>query len=297
MPPAEGGVPLASIPNDLPPREPFHRHTFTGANVFMLRIFRDHAETLGVPASTDQIERTITETVNFLQDQTARLVVHTSLVSDTVVLTVTVRNLAGHKFPSGYPSRRAWLHVVVSDTNGTPIFASGRPLPDGRIAGNAADQNPATFEPHYTVITDTSQVQIYESIMQDISGNVTYTLLRAAAYAKDNRLLPLGFDKASAPPDIGVYGAAQDDDDFTGGQDTVIYRLPGNGATFYYVQVRLLYQTLAVPFADDVLTTPTPQTQVWGTMYATADRQPVVIAETHIVAMPWHTYAPLVASP
>ncbi len=258
MPLAEGAVPLASIPNALPPRAPFHRHTFTGANVFMLRMLRDHAETLGVPASTDQIERTMTETVNFLQRQTARLVVHTALVSDTVVLTVTVQNLAGHKFPSGYPSRRAWLHVVVSDTHGTPIFASGTPLPDGRIAGNAADQNPATFEPHYTVITDPSQVQIYESIMQDANGDITYTLLRAASYAKDNRLLPRGFDKSTVPSDIGVYGKAQNDVDFTGGQDTVVYRLPGTGDSFYHVQVRLLYQTLAAPFANDVLATTTP---------------------------------------
>ncbi|GAP63834.1 hypothetical protein ARMA_2257 [Ardenticatena maritima] len=297
MPPAEGSVPLASIPNDLPPRAPFHRHTFTGANVFMLRILRDHADTLGVPASVEQMNRAITESLGFLQSETAHLHVQTALVSDTLVLTVTVQNLTGHKFPSGYPSRRAWLHVVVSDTTGAPIFESGAPLPDGRIAGNDADQNAAQFEPHYTLITDTTQVQVYESIMQDADGNVTYTLLRAATYAKDNRLLPRGFDKANAPAEIGVYGAAQSDTDFVGGSDRVVYRLPGNGDALYQVRVALLYQTLAAPFADDVLATETPQSAAWRALYETADRQPVVIAEARGVAARYQTWLPLAVSP
>ena len=62
-------------------------------------------------------------------------------------------NLAGHKFPIGLPSRRAWLHVAVSDTGGDIIFESGRPLEDGSIDGNDADINLADFEPHYDVIT------------------------------------------------------------------------------------------------------------------------------------------------
>ena len=40
------------------------------------------------------------------------------------------------------------------------------------------------------------QVQIYESILGDASGRVTTGLLSAVRYAKDNRLLPRGFDKA-----------------------------------------------------------------------------------------------------
>ena len=40
------------------------------------------------------------------------------------------------------------------------------------------------------------------------SGTATPTtgLLTATQYLKDNRLLPRGFDKATAPPEIGVYG-------------------------------------------------------------------------------------------
>ena len=40
--------------------------------------------------------------------------------------------------------------------------------------------------------------------------------LRVPAYIKDNRLLPRGFDKARAVPNIAGQGAAQQDPDFTG---------------------------------------------------------------------------------
>ncbi|MGC8781083.1 MAG: hypothetical protein ACP5UQ_09485, partial [Anaerolineae bacterium] len=82
---------------------------------------------------------------------------------------------------------------------------SGKPDPDGTIAGNDADADPLKFEPHYDLITAADQVQIYEPIMGDHEGKVTYTLLRAARYLKDNRLLPAGADKAKLPADIAVY--------------------------------------------------------------------------------------------
>ena len=45
----------------------------------------------------------------------------------------------------------------------------------------------------------------------------------ASRYLKDNRLLPHGFDKRTAEPDIAVHGAALDDPDFTGAGDRVRY--------------------------------------------------------------------------
>ena len=50
------------------------------------------------------------------------------------------------------------------------------------------------------------QVQIYESILGDADSHPTTGLLSAVRYLKDNRLLPRGFDKATADPQIAVFG-------------------------------------------------------------------------------------------
>ena len=71
-----------------------------------------------------------------------------------------------------------------------------------------------------------TQVQVYETIMGDAEGNITYTLLSGAQYRKDNRLTPKGFDKYSVPEDVAVKGAALDDADFNLGSDEVTYRIP-----------------------------------------------------------------------
>jgi len=61
-------------------------------------------------------------------------------------------NKAGHKLPSGYHSRRASLHVLVTDANGQVIYENGKINPDGSINGVADDTNPYVYEPHYNVI-------------------------------------------------------------------------------------------------------------------------------------------------
>ena len=87
------------------------------------------------------------------------------------------------------------------------MFESGAIEPSGSIRGNDNDADASGSKPHYTEIRSGDQVQMYESVMRDVNGNVTTGLLRATGYVKDNRLLPRGFDKATAVPDIAVRGA------------------------------------------------------------------------------------------
>jgi len=74
---------------------------------------------------------------------------------------VNVENLSGHKFPTAFPSRRAWLHFTVHDHGGRVVFESGALRPDGSIVGNDNDADPRRFEPHYAAINSTEQVEIY----------------------------------------------------------------------------------------------------------------------------------------
>jgi hypothetical protein len=97
----------------------------------------------------------------------------------SVAALVFVQNRAGHKLPTAFPSRRAWLYVVVRDHNGRTVVESGALHTDGSIQNNDNDADPRKFEPHYEEITQPGQVQIYESIMKDSGGHVTTGLLSA----------------------------------------------------------------------------------------------------------------------
>jgi hypothetical protein len=143
-------------------------------------------------------------------------------VKDGVLLAgVQIENLNGHKFPGGYPSRRAWLDVLLWDGAGNSIFDSGEVSENGAITGNDNDADPAKYEPHYTLLTSPDQVQIYESIMVNSDGAVTTTLMRGARFIKDNRLLPAGFLSNPDLPALDPQGEAAKDPNFSGGGDTL----------------------------------------------------------------------------
>ena len=89
--------------------------------------------------------------------------------------------------------------------------------------------------------------------MADSAGEVTTGLLRAVRYVKDNRLLPRGFDKATAPPDVAVHGAAMTDGTFIDGSDRVRYAVgvtPADGP--FTVEATLRFQTIAFRWADNL---------------------------------------------
>jgi hypothetical protein len=173
--------------------------------------------------------------------------------ADTLRVVVNVANLAGHKLPTAYPSRRAWIHVTVRDTSGRTIFESGALQATGAITGNDNDENGSRFEPHHTAITSPDQVQIYESILGDTAGGVTTGLLKAVRYLKDNRLLPQGFDKRTAHADIAVRGSAADDADFAGGGDRVLYVVSTAGVRGNVtIKASLMYQPIGFRWADNL---------------------------------------------
>jgi hypothetical protein len=286
LPAAAGAVVISNRPRRLTSRSPFGQHHFVGGNSFMVGLLKTNARALGVTAEPAHFDGTISRTLSQLQQKTALLTVAAKRIGDRLEVTVGVENLAGHKLPSGLPSRRSWLHVSVTDGQGVVVFESGRPRADGSIEGNDADDAvPSTWEPHYDIITEPDQVQIYEPIMLTPEGEVTYTLLRCYSYAKDNRLLPAGFDKAGASVDIAVYGEAADDEDFTGGADQITYDIDLAGATGSMdITVELLYQTVSYPFIVDLAKDETDLVNQFMVMYDPAENAPLRLDAEHASA-------------
>jgi hypothetical protein len=261
-------------------KDHFSQHHFVGGNILLLNIMQDNLDPLGVTASTEKIEATKKRAAELLQQKSAALSLYGGTIRNGILAaTVAVESMAGHKFPTGFPSRRAWLHVMVQDGSGAVIFESGKIQADGAIAGDDGDEK-NLVEPHYDVITRQDQVQIYESVMQNTDGEVTYTLLRGAGYIKDNRLLPKGFDKNTAAVDIAVKGAAAADENFTGGSDLVTYQAPvGNHSGPFTITAELLYTTVSHAFMQDLgQDASLPMVERFVKFYSAADKTPVTIA-------------------
>jgi len=279
MPVAPGPIRAASVLGDA--RERLSQHVFVGGNAHMVRLLNRYRTELGVAASPSELDATARATVRQLEQDTASLSVSSPrLAGTTLSFDVDVRNLTGHKFPTGYPSRRTWLHATVRDGQGRVVFESGAVSDSGAIQGNDSDVNPLTFEPHYDRITRGDQVQIYEPILGDRNGAPTTGLLTATQYLKDNRLLPRGFDKATADPQIGVYGGASKDDDFRGGGDRVHYAIDVGASGPYTVDVELRYQSIAYRWAHNLERYDAPEPKRFVKYYeATSAGSSVVVAK------------------
>jgi hypothetical protein len=251
MPVVDEAVPITRIFGE--PRQ-LSRHVFVAGNFFMQRMLHRYHDALDVAALPQELDAAAKRTEEFLGTQAAHLAIGDVSVSNGRLETeVAVENLGGHKLPTAYPSRRAWIHFVVRDGGGRVVFESGKLNPDGSIAGNDNDADKTKFEPHYAVVRSADQVEIYESIMGETSGGVTTGLLNASQYLKDNRLLPKGFDKRSAEPDIAVHGNAAEDADFIGGGDRVRYSVDLAGASgAFRVEVELLYQPIGFRWAQNL---------------------------------------------
>jgi hypothetical protein len=275
MPDVAGRTRIASVLGE--PREGLSRHLFVGGNFLVLRMLDRYRTDLGVEAPSAGLEATASATIRQLQADTAAVTLDSERRSDGVAAEVTIRNLTGHKFPTGYPSRRSWIHLTARDAHGRVVFESGALGADGAIAGNDNDGDATTYEPHYDELRRPDQVQIYETIIGDPDNAVTTGLLRAAQYLKDNRLLPRGFDKATAHPDIAVHGEARNDPTFTGDGDRVRYLLP---AATTGINVELRYQPIAFRWAQNLRAYDAPEPRRFVDYFtAMAAESSVVVAQ------------------
>jgi hypothetical protein len=281
MPEVQGDTPVTSLFGQ--PRQGARHHYFVGANFLMQRMLNNYRQDLSVVALPNELTVAAQRTVNFLQSQSARVSIQNLETGDGKLhVDVLVENLTGHKLPTAYPSRRAWLHVVIHDRNGRTVFESGALNQDGSIQGNVNDADPSRFEPHFREIASGDQVQIYEPILKDPEGHVTTGLLTAVGYLKDNRLLPRGFDKSTAEKDIAVVGDAAEDPNFTDKGSVVRYSPAAEpSAGPFHIEVELWYEPIGFRWAHNLGTYQADEPQRLVSYYdSLAPGAAVILAKT-----------------
>ena len=286
MPKVDGSVIISSGYAFLEPRQPFSQHLLVGGNVQMLEILRDNVDALGLTASEAQFDSTIAWTRNVLRNETVDLSIETAeWIGAHGSLEVTVRNKAGHKFPSGYPARRAWLEVVAHH-NGDTLWHSGKWGEGGFLYG-VDEMSFSEFEPHYTEIVSEDEVQVYELVAVDVTGSPTNVLERAAASAKDNRLLPLGFSDSHPVYDTTrVEGEALQDVDYVfnseQGLDRLTYSMmaepveEGNVT----IDVRVWYQSMPARWLAPMFDIQDSTIQAFQALFDAQGAAPELVAET-----------------
>ncbi len=265
------------------PRSPYGRHLFVGGNTLIPEILKRFRDELLPSAPDAAFDATIAIARAQLETATATLTTSgLAVVGGRLVGELQVVNLAGHKFPSGYPSRRVWLRVLVEDAAGASLVEVGGWDGQGRILG--ADRAPLTSEgaggpvlEHRDEVSGPDTVQVWETVLGDASGRPNIGLMSAVSYLKDNRLLPRGWSsegfEAGRTRPIGV----GDDDDFVAGGDAVRLNMAvPESAT--QVTVQLVYQVLSARWAAELLTNDTPEVRAFGRMLEAVPPVPVVIA-------------------
>ncbi len=255
------------------------RHVFRGGNFFMLRMLNRYREELGVAALPQELELAAARTADHLRTATASIELAGAVVrSGRLEADVTVLNRTGHKFPTAYPSRRAWLRFAVTDGAGRVVFQSGAFAPDGRVTGDDHDTGGTGYEAHHSTIDSPEQVQVYQAVMVDGDGAVTTGLMSAETWVKDNRLLPDGFDAGRADDRVLPLGAAASDPDFAAGGDRVRYSVAVDASAGpFTVEAELWFQPIGYRWAENLAAYDAPETRRFVRYYREMARASAIL--------------------
>lgn len=256
-------------------RDPYRAHAFVGGNAFLLDMLAKNRELLGVEASAASLRQMARATRNQLQTKTVDVAIGPIEHKDAELrFQIRVDNKTGHKFPTGYPARRAWLHVRVQNENGIVFDCGGYDQ-----GGELVDVVSPLDQPHVTTIETPYDVLVWELIAHDVDGDPTTLLTSMATRGKDNRLLPKGWRrdgphaKETAPVGTGT------DLDFVAGSDSVSVVIPyPKKSPRATVTAWIHYQAIPPHWVEDLRTIDAPECRQFVRLYDAADKTPETIA-------------------
>lgn len=287
LPQLEESIVISSNYAFLEGRSPYGLHEMVGGNTFMLELMKTYREELDIPALPEHFDETISATYAMLQEQSLDMTMDwLGVEGDTAYLGLQLVNKAGHKFPSGYPSRRLFLDVLVETSAGDTLFHSGAQNVDYSLVGETAG-----VEPHYDIINTPDQVQIYEMAAGDDNGQFTVLLERAAVMLKDNRLPPLGFTTSDAVYDTTrIVGRALQDEDFNyqdgaegSGSDYIRYHIATGGyAGPVRIHARAYYHSLPPRWVNPIFDTDSPEINAFHGMFSSIENAPVLVEDIRV---------------
>jgi len=269
-------VPATGTPTSLPAdqlilqeRTSYARHQLSGINLFALEMFDQFRTDLGLYATDGLLPDPLRGTYNgqknavdgaVIQAQSsAQVSFDSAMISEgQIQADVRVKNLAGHKLPSGVSFRRAFLDFQVLDAQNHVLWESGGTNANGVITDTLGNPlvteffSPAqqTYQPHFWTgnpITSDQQVQIYEEMVLDPQGQLTTSFFSLDDKVKDNRIQPEGWSSTGPKSDITQPEGTGADPNYQNGCgcSLVRYQLPltavPNAAK---VQVTMYYQSI-----------------------------------------------------
>lgn len=213
-------------------KEKYARHNFKGLNMFLLEMFNQFDDVLGVrkndfmTGSTTAIQQAKEDFLRQATNDVAKINVSTE-VSDEGQLTadVEVLNQVGHRFPSGVGFRRAFLEFLVVENSvategkdrivwssgrtneiGVLLDGDGKPLPSEFFQDHPNPEenrgNSQCCQHHHEVITSQDQVQVYETLLHSADHKFSTSFIHAGRVIKDNRLLPRGWSEKGPGPGL-----------------------------------------------------------------------------------------------
>ena len=274
----EIGTPT-SLPADqlvLQERTFYARHQLSGINLFALEMFDQFRTDLGLYATDGLLPDPLRSTYNGQHNAVDGAVTEAQSSAQVSIDSVTasggqlqadvrVKNLAGHKLPSGVSFRRAFLDFQVLDAQNHVLWESGGTNANGVITDTLGNPlvteffspTQQSYQPHFWAgnggnpgnpITSDEQVQIYEELVRDPQGQFTTSFLSLDDKVKDNRIQPQGWSSSGPKGDITKSEGTDSDPNYQSGCgcSVVRYQLPLTGtlASAAAVQATLYYQSI-----------------------------------------------------